>query len=249
MKSAVEKSKEFLTDFLLPKTNDDGIIVELSGLQKEVELAFVSEMISRSLPTTSGSGAVLAGAGASGGALLVEGEAIVAVAANGAVVAGVAVAVTATVYVASVQYAGYTASQNIVKDELLLKASKAKFAGTDKILNKMDDVSGYVAKNGKLPDNFITKADAKKLGWNPKAGNLADVAPGKSIGGDIFRNKEGLLPKIDGRVWYEADINYTSGFRGSNRLLYSSDGLIYKTTDHYKTFTQIKQEAENANSN
>jgi hypothetical protein len=117
---------------------------------------------------------------------------------------------------------------------------EADIKGTGKILNKMDDVSGYVAENGKLPDNFITKADAKKLGWNPKEGNLADVAPGKSIGGDIFRNKEGLLPKADYRVWYEADINYTSGFRGSDRLLYSSDGLIYKTIDHYKTFTQIK---------
>lgn len=112
--------------------------------------------------------------------------------------------------------------------------------GGTKLLNQFDDVSSYVVKNGKLPDNFITKAEAEALGWNPKLGNLDDVAPGKSIGGDIFKNKEGLLPKADGRVWYEADINFTSGYRGSDRLLYSSDGLLYKTTDHYKTFTQIK---------
>lgn len=78
------------------------------------------------------------------------------------------------------------------------------------------------------------------MGWNPKQGNLADVAPGKSLGGDIFKNREGLLPRSPGRVWREADINYTSGYRGNDRLLYSNDGLIYKTTDHYTWFTRIK---------
>jgi len=103
-----------------------------------------------------------------------------------------------------------------------------------------DAVAAHVAKTGKLPNNFITKAEAKSLGWNPKAGNLADIAPGKSIGGDIFGNNEGLLPNAPGRIWFEADINYRSGVRGADRLLYSSDGLIFKTIDHYKTFTQIR---------
>lgn len=61
-----------------------------------------------------------------------------------------------------------------------------------------------------------------------------------SIGGDIFKNKGNPLPTSNGRIWYEADMNYTSGFRGSDRLLYSNDGLIYKSIDHYKTFTKIK---------
>ena len=78
------------------------------------------------------------------------------------------------------------------------------------------------------------------MGWKPKKGNLHEVAPGKSIGGDPFGNKEGLLPKADGRQWFEADIGYESGFRGSDRLLYSNDGLIYKTTVHYKSFTKIR---------
>jgi ribonuclease len=107
------------------------------------------------------------------------------------------------------------------------------------ILTDFDEVASYVKKHGVLPDNFITKAEAKRLGWNPKKGNLAEVAPGKSIGGDVFKNKENLLPNDDGRVWYEADINYSSGFRGNERLLYSNDGLIYKTVDHYQTFTRI----------
>ncbi len=103
----------------------------------------------------------------------------------------------------------------------------------------------YISKNGKLPDNFITKLEATKLeatklGWDSKAGNLAEIAPGKSIGGDIFRNKEGLLPNKTNRIWYEADINYTRGYRGNDRILYSNDGLIYKTTDYYQTFTKVK---------
>ncbi|MCL1043680.1 hypothetical protein L2712_18800 [Shewanella marisflavi] len=107
------------------------------------------------------------------------------------------------------------------------------------VVNSFDDVSDYIRKNGVLPDNFITKKDARALGWDPKKGNLQDIAPGKSIGGDIFHNSEGGLPSSNGRVWREADINYSSGYRGNDRLLYSSDGLMYKTTNHYKTFTQL----------
>ena len=68
---------------------------------------------------------------------------------------------------------------------------------------------------------------------------MAYVAPGKSIGGDIFYNDKKLLPDTPGRVWYEADINYTFGYRGNDRLLYSNDGMFYKTTDHYETFVKI----------
>ena len=64
--------------------------------------------------------------------------------------------------------------------------------------------------NHKLPDNYITKSEAQALGWVASKGNLADVAPGKSIGGDIFSNREGKLPAKSGRTWREADINYTT---------------------------------------
>ncbi len=84
----------------------------------------------------------------------------------------------------------------------------------------------------------------RKLGWKSEKGNLADVLPGKSIGGDIYANKPNVktgaqLPDAIGRVWYEADINYTSGYRGNDRLLYSNDGLFYKTSDHYESFIKI----------
>ncbi|MFF2479578.1 ribonuclease domain-containing protein [Paenibacillus sp. NPDC058071] len=107
-------------------------------------------------------------------------------------------------------------------------------------LTGFEEVAGYVKANGKLPDNFLTKKEARELGWDAKEGNLNTVAPGKSIGGDVFYNREGKLPAAKGRTWYEADIHYVSGHRGKDRLLYSNDGLIYKTEDHYKTFTQIE---------
>jgi hypothetical protein len=107
-------------------------------------------------------------------------------------------------------------------------------------LTSFHEVADYVKKYNCLPDNFITKKDAVKLGWNPSKGNLWSVAPGNSIGGDVFRNREKKLPVKRGRIWYEADINYQGGRRGKDRILFSSDGLIYKTEDHYRTFTRMQ---------
>jgi hypothetical protein len=106
-------------------------------------------------------------------------------------------------------------------------------------LTSFHEVADYIKKYNRLPDNFITKKDAGTLGWNPSKGNLWAVAPGKSIGGDVFRNREKKLPVKRGRIWYEADIDYQGGKRGKDRILFSSDGLIYKTEDHYRTFTRM----------
>ena len=70
-------------------------------------------------------------------------------------------------------------------------------------------------------------------------GNLDAVLPFKMIGGDIFHNKAKKLPEAAGRIWYEADINYTSGYRRTERILFSNDGLIFVTYDHYMTFVEI----------
>ncbi len=70
-------------------------------------------------------------------------------------------------------------------------------------------------------------------------GNLSMVLPNKMIGGDVYNNREGKLPSKNGRVWYEADINYKSGYRNDSRILYSNDGLIFVTYDHYKTYKEI----------
>lgn len=102
-----------------------------------------------------------------------------------------------------------------------------------------DSVALYLHTFGKLPGNFITKKEASALGWNSQKGNLWEVAEGMSIGGDSFGNREGLLPAAKGRKWYECDINYQGGYRGAERILYSSDGLIYYTGDHYQSYTQL----------
>lgn len=102
-----------------------------------------------------------------------------------------------------------------------------------------EDVAEYIHTFGTLPPNFITKSEAKELGWDSKKGNLWDVADGKSIGGDRFGNYEGLLPEKKGRKYTECDVNYSGGYRGSERIIFSNDGLIYYTNDHYQTFKQL----------
>ena len=98
-----------------------------------------------------------------------------------------------------------------------------------------EDVALYIHTYGHLPDNFITKDEARDLGW--EGGGLEDYAPGKCIGGDRFGNYEGLLPDAPGRKWTECDID-TLGrdSRGAKRIVFSNDGLIYYTDDHYESF-------------
>ena len=96
-----------------------------------------------------------------------------------------------------------------------------------------EEVAAYIAKHGKLPDNFITKSEANNLGW--KKGSLEKYAPGKCIGGDRFYNREGLLPA--GKIYYECDIDTLGkSSRGAKRIVFTKDGDIYYTSDHYEGF-------------
>lgn len=99
-----------------------------------------------------------------------------------------------------------------------------------------EDVGLFLHIYGRLPNNFMTKSEARKLGW--QSGSLERYAPGCCIGGDVFGNREGLLPKKDGRIYYECDIDTMGGgSRGAKRIVYSNDGLVYYTSDHYGSFT------------
>ncbi|MBC8589864.1 ribonuclease [Lachnospiraceae bacterium NSJ-29] len=102
--------------------------------------------------------------------------------------------------------------------------------------NNKEDVSLYIHTYGKLPGNYITKREAIELGWESNKGNLWDVTDKMSIGGDRFGNREGKLPVSKGRQYYECDINYQGGYRGPERIVYSNDGLVYYTEDHYESF-------------
>ena len=98
-----------------------------------------------------------------------------------------------------------------------------------------DDVALYIHTYGHLPDNFITKKDAQALGW--PGGSLEPYAPDKCIGGSRFGNYEGLLPEVDGRTYTECGIDTLGAdSRGAKRIVFSNDGLIYYTEDHYKSF-------------
>lgn len=99
-----------------------------------------------------------------------------------------------------------------------------------------EDVAAYLNAFGHLPGNFITKKEAQELGWVSKEGNLGQVAPGKSIGGDHFGNYEGLLPEAPGRYYTECDIDFDGTYRNAKRIVFSNDGLIYYTEDHYGSF-------------
>jgi len=97
----------------------------------------------------------------------------------------------------------------------------------------------WLTNYGKLPDYYISDADLRALDWdNGKAPRK--FAPGKMLYGGIYQNKNGHLPSAPGRIWYEADINYYEGRRNKHRLLFSNDGLLFVTYDHYLTFYEIQ---------
>ena len=109
--------------------------------------------------------------------------------------------------------------------------------------NSKDEVALYIHQYGTLPGNYITKREAEALGW--PGGSLEPYAPGKSIGGDRFGNYEGLLPEAPGRKYTECDID-TQGksSRGAKRIVFSNDGLIYYTEDHYESFELLYGEVD-----
>lgn len=90
-----------------------------------------------------------------------------------------------------------------------------------------------------LPDYYITREIAEANGWKDWKGNLDSVAPNSMLFGGIYKNNGEILPRKEGRIWYEADINYAGGYRNGERIVFSNDGLIFVTYDHYQTFIEI----------
>lgn len=134
----------------------------------------------------------------------------------------------------------YFASGNVAgREQAAAPSATAAAAQTmEERPGEKDSVFAYLRQHHELPDYYITKAEAAKLGW--QGGSLEPYAPGKMIGGDRFGNFEGALPKKSGRRWTEADIG-TMGknSRGAKRIVFSSDGLIYYTENHYESFEKL----------
>ena len=115
---------------------------------------------------------------------------------------------------------------------------KTEAAATLAIPGEKDAVAAYIKEHGALPDYYITKDAARTKGW--AGGSLEPYAPGRLIGGDRFGNYEGLLPNKKGRSYTECDIGtYRASARGTKRIVFSNDGLIYYTEDHYASFTKL----------
>lgn len=103
-------------------------------------------------------------------------------------------------------------------------------------LTEESKVINYVKAHHELPDYYLTKAEARRKGWVASEGNLCKVLPGKAIGGDKFSNREKTLPK--GNQYFEADVNYTCGRRNADRIVFTKQGEVWLTHDHYKAFQQ-----------
>lgn len=131
-----------------------------------------------------------------------------------------------------------TLTESLISTEAATEAEVAVSLAIDKdgSYNSVDDVALYIHTYGELPGNYITKKAAQKLGWS--GGSLEKFAPGKSIGGSTFGNNEGILPAEDS--YHECDIDTLGkSKRGAKRIVYSEDGDVYYTEDHYETFTLL----------
>mgnify|MGYP003413211354 FL=1 len=119
--------------------------------------------------------------------------------------------------------------------------SKNKILEENKYYYSKDDVALYIHTYNRLPKNFITKKEARSLGW--EGGSVEKFAQGKCIGGDRFYNNEEILPVKSGRTYTECDIDTLGkNSRGAKRIVFSNDGLIFYTENHYETFEEINFE-------
>lgn len=127
------------------------------------------------------------------------------------------------------------AEETAEPEEAPPEGEEAQTLPEDGTYTTKEDVALYIHLYGHLPDNFLTKKEAEKLGWS--GGSLEPYAPGMCIGGSRFGNYEGLLPEAEGRTYTECDIDTLGAEkRGAKRIVFSNDGLIYYTEDHYKSF-------------
>ena len=125
-----------------------------------------------------------------------------------------------------------------VRCRCFITPMRTKIVGTATI-DGWNGVDAWIMYQKSLPPNYVTKDEAKKLGWVPKKHNLSEILPGYVIGGDEYHNYEEKLPTKTGRVWFKTDFDYSFDARNPNRILYSNDGLIFVSYDHAQTFYEI----------
>ena len=138
----------------------------------------------------------------------------------------------------------YSYEKKSKKNQDNFEERKSDFSDNNTSNNNIDELTNdelvvkYLKEHGELPDYYITKSEAKSLGWVPSKGNLCEVASGRAIGGDIWTNRQKSLPTKSGRKYFEADLNYNCGNRNADRVVFSNDGLVFVTFDHYRSFEE-----------
>ena len=132
------------------------------------------------------------------------------------------------------QSTGSSQESNIISEDTI----ENKLPAYGEYYYDLTNVVLYIEVYDELPSNYITKTEARELGW--EGGSVEKYKEGAAIGGDRFGNYEGLLPESDGRTYTECDID-TNGYgsRGSRRLVFSNDGLYFYTSDHYESFSEV----------
>ncbi|MBR5451570.1 MAG: phage head morphogenesis protein [Clostridia bacterium] len=138
-------------------------------------------------------------------------------------------------------FSRYEEPEKYEHEHLFCRCIRVSVDGIKAGLATKDSANGadWWLKNQKgLPDYYISKEELKALGWNPGE-RPSQYAPGKMLTMGIYKNSDGRLPETENRVWYEADINYTPGRRNQHRVVWSNDGLIFVTYDHYRTFYEV----------
>ena len=124
---------------------------------------------------------------------------------------------------------------NVTTSPALIDTQPSPSLDEDGHYNSKEDVALYIHLYGHLPENYITKSECEDLGYAPS--DAEDAVKDGAIGGDRFGNREGLLPKKSGRTWTECDIDtWGKSSRGAKRIVFSNDGLVYYTHDHYESF-------------
>lgn len=116
---------------------------------------------------------------------------------------------------------------------------QAEPTATPEPMGAAQELADYLFEHGELPENFVTKKEAMALGWQTIYRNPGDIPPGMTIGGDYFGNYQQKLPVVKGRKYYEADCYYNGGRRNEYRIIYSTDGHVWYTGDHYVTFIEL----------
>ncbi len=124
----------------------------------------------------------------------------------------------------------FNKSDSLFRTIIVVASEASEVVENGKYISK-DNVALYIFTYHKLPSNYMTKSEAgSHISEHWTNENMA------SIGGDVFHNREGLLPETSGRTYVEVDINYQGGSRNAERIVYSNDGFIFYTDDHYDSF-------------